>query len=144
MILIRLACAVYLVILTVLLWVPEPAALLGLTRGVVPSSDRGVHFVWFLGLAILVHASRLPWRRSILLTVFVLYALVTEGLQSFVPTRTVELLDAVENLLGLAVGTILWQMLHRGSPTARRASRVEGPEDETAIVSSPDSTAGNS
>jgi VanZ family protein len=65
----------------------------------------------FVLLALLVRASRLPLRRGTLVGLLVGYAIVTESLQVFVPTRTVELLDFVENLIGLAAGWGLWRLI---------------------------------
>ena len=72
-----------------------------------------VHFFLFAMLGFLVWASRLPVRPGLVLGLLVAYALVTESLQWFVPTRTVELLDYLENLLGLAAGGAVWCALQR-------------------------------
>ena len=104
----RLACAVYLAVLTVLLLVPDPAALLGIDQTPGPSGGRGVHVLLFTLLAFLVCASRWPVRRRLLVGLLVTYAVATEALQWFIPLRSVELPDLLENLLGLAVGTAIW------------------------------------
>jgi hypothetical protein len=104
----RVACAVYGVALTVLLLVPDPAALLGIERTPGTASGRGTHLLFFTLLAFLVWASRWPVRRRLLAGLLITYAVATEGLQWFVPLRTVELPDLVENLLGLAAGTAIW------------------------------------
>lgn len=113
LLLIRLACAAYWSALTVLLLAPEPTKLLGLEPKTVASIDRGSHFVFFLTLALLVVASRGPIRRNFVALALVAYAFVTEGLQWFVPTRHVDPVDLLENLLGLAAGVLLWHTLQR-------------------------------
>ncbi len=136
LLLIRLACAAYWSILTVLLLAPEPTRLLGLERKAVVSISRGSHFVFFLTLALLVAASRWPIRRNLAVLALVTYAVVTEGLQWFVPTRYVDPVDLLENLLGLAAGILLWHTLQR--VTARFRGRCPLTEQV------PDSSAGSS
>lgn len=136
MLLIRLACAVYWSLLTVLLLVPEPAKLLGLQRAAVASVNRGSHFVFFLVLAVLVSASRWPVGRRLLAFALVAFAFVTEGLQWFVPTRHVDPLDLVENLLGLLAGVLIWQTLQRTAAKGRPPAPLTGQ--------APDSSSGNS
>ena len=121
MCLVRLASAAYWALLTVLLLAPNPLALLGIHRPPGPSGGRGVHFVCFTLLAVLVHAGRWPVRRRLLVGLLLVYAVVIEGLQWFVPARSVELLDVIENLLGLAVGTAIWWIAQRRTGEDRRS-----------------------
>ena len=113
MILIRVGLGVYLLLLSFLLLAPEPLKLLGFSSPPGGSSVRMVHFCLFTVLGLLVWASRLPVRPGLVLGLAVAYALVTETLQWFVPTRTVELLDYLENLLGLAAGGTVWHVLRK-------------------------------
>ena len=144
MLVVRAALALYLLVLSFLLLAPEPLELLGFSRSPDACSLRMVHFALFAVLGFLVWASRWPVRAGVLVGLLVGYALVTETLQWFVPTRTVELLDYVENLLGLVAGGAAWQSLrkwgvnhlHRGEREASRndeGSPAEGeqlsPED---------------
>lgn len=104
----RAACLFYLIALTTLLLAPNPVAWL---LGLVPAASvpgRGVHFSTFFLLAILVGASRLPWRTSVLAATLIAYAIVIESLQGLVESRVVELVDYTENLLGLAIGALVW------------------------------------
>jgi VanZ family protein len=127
MILIRLGFAVYLLLLSFLLLAPEPLKLLGFASRPGASSLRMVHFCLFTVLGFLVWASRWPVRRGLVVGLLVAYALVTESLQWLVPTRTVDLLDYVENLLGLAAGGAVWHLLRERGPWAdRRAIEPTG------------------
>ena len=96
---IRVGFALYLVLLTTLLLVPDPLALLGIKELPGPDKGRGVHFCAFALLGLLALASRLPLGTGRLVSL-VLYALA-ETLQMLVESRSVELLDYV-NLAGLA------------------------------------------
>lgn len=111
----RWAFAAYLLALTVLLLVPDPLALLGISRLPGPESGRGVHFCAFLILGFLASSAELPAGRGRVAIVLVIYALTTESLQTFVRSRHVELLDYTENLLGVAAGMGLWMLIERFS-----------------------------
>ena len=103
----RLLSSIYGAMLTVLLLVPNPGALFGLS----PSGFQprwGVHFTFFVGITFLVLGSRFFRRPSTTLALLVGYAIVIESLQALVPVRTVELKDYAENLGGIVVGTLLW------------------------------------
>ncbi len=114
--LVRLAATVYGILLTVLLLVPDPGALLGLEEPPGPPGGRGVHFVAFLVFGLLMLGARWPIRRETVLLTLIVYAVVVESLQGFVPDRTVELLDYAENLVGLALGTCIgWLFQPRGN-----------------------------
>jgi VanZ family protein len=93
----------------VLLLVPSPSDLPGI-RWSRTIGHRGVHFISFATLTILMLASRWPLRARVLAAVLVGYALGTEGLQWLVPQRIVEILDLLENLLGILVGAAIWQV----------------------------------
>ena len=48
-----------------------------------------------------------------------------EAMQAFVPSRTVEIPDAVENILGLAAGTVVWWIVWNGLyPWVRSSTAV--------------------
>jgi VanZ family protein len=125
--LIRLGLVVYTLVLSFLLLAPEPLKLLGCSSPPGASSLRMVHFSLFAVLGFLVFASRWPLRRGLVIGLLVAYALVTETLQGVIPNRTVELLDYLENLLGLAAGGAVWWSLQtRG--TAGANGRVGKPK----------------
>jgi len=107
-------------LLTLLLLVPDPLALLGLTRFPGPKHGVGVHFTCFTVLTLLVLAARLLRRRGVLLGLLAAYAVIVELLQGLVSPRTVELRDLVENLLGLAAGATLAWTLRRYLPPGRK------------------------
>jgi glycopeptide antibiotics resistance protein len=110
----RVVCYAYWILLTMLLLVPSPATWVGLQEvPTFPWGKFGVHLIAFTMLAILVHATRWPKRPWWpLLVLLVLYGITTETLQLFVPTRTARVMDAVENILGIAAGSgIYWLVL---------------------------------
>ncbi len=75
----------------------------------------------FAGLALFGVASRWPISRTTLACLLAGYAVVTEGLQAFIPSRTPERADIVENLLGIAVGFVIyaaWARIQRPCGTA--------------------------
>ena len=128
----RAACVLYLIALTTLLLASNP---LDWLFGVVPAASvpgRGVHFGTFFFLAILVGASRLPWRASVLTASLIAYAIVIESLQGLVESRVVELIDYTENLLGLAIGALAWRVggrFLRNRFGVERRQRVDTTDD---------------
>ena len=127
MILIRAALGVYVLFLSFLLLAPDPLKLLGFAGPPGGSSLRMVHFSLFTVLGFLVWASHWPARPGVVIGLLLAYALVTESLQWFIPTRSVELLDYLENLLGLVAGGAAWHVLQsRGSAARRSDSNREG------------------
>jgi uncharacterized membrane protein YccC len=111
--LIRAACCAYWCLLSLLLLHPDPASLLGLEGVPGPPGGRGTHFMFFVGLAFLTAAGRFPVRRGVPAAILVVYALAMEALQAFVPDRTVDAFDALENLMGLVAGGVLWWIVWR-------------------------------
>jgi VanZ family protein len=109
MLYLRVLSAAYWALLTLLLLVPDPAAIFFNVRPAsVAAGMGGMHFTSFLVLALLVQAARFPVRPRVQWAVLVGYALVVESLQWFVPQRCVDPADYTENLLGLAAGAILF------------------------------------
>jgi hypothetical protein len=118
-ILILLTCVCYWVLLTVLLLVPNPAGLVGLAAvPIFPWGKFGIHLIAFTGLGVLANAIRWPKRPFRLLIAFlVVYGVTTESLQLFVPHRTVRVMDGIENILGISIGTgIYWLALRLAQP----------------------------
>lgn len=127
---VRMACVAYWLLLSVLLLVPDPYALLGIDRSHGLSGDRLVHFAFFTTLALLVHVARLPVGRVLLWSTIVVYAVAVELLQSLVPHRVVDVVDLAENLLGLVAGTGIWFFV-------RRIPVVRGMVGQNACCSEP-------
>lgn len=110
-----LACAAYAILLTMLLLAPHPAELVGLRRiPTFPWGDVGIHFTALTILSLLVHGIGWPTRvRWPIVAALLAYGLVIESLQWFVPPRSVELLDYLENMSGVAVGTGFYWLAQR-------------------------------
>ena len=121
----RLGCLAYGILLTLLLVVPDPAALLGWRTIPNVTGGIGVHFTAFALLGFLVAASRFPLGRTWTAGLLLSYAFTAEFVQFFVPPRTVELRDLLENLVGLSVGVGLWQLIAKYRTAARRESMTQ-------------------
>jgi hypothetical protein len=112
---VRLACVCYWLLLTVLLLVPNPAALVGLHAvPVFPWGKFGIHLSFFTVLGFLANATRWPKRVGWpLIGLLVVYGVTTESLQLFVPHRTARVMDAIENILGIALGSAIYWLVLR-------------------------------
>ena len=119
-----MVCLGYCVFLTVLLLVPDPAAVVGLSkRPVFPWGEIGTHFTAFTILALLAHGSQFPRSpRWLLVVLLCAYGITTESLQAFVPHRSVELLDYTENILGVLTGSGLYWLVVQWMRQKRRLS----------------------
>ena len=116
----RIICLCYWMFLTVLLLVPNPAALVGLHAvPIFPWGKFGIHLGFFTVLGFLANATRWPKRPGWPLIVsLVLYGVITESLQLFVPHRSARVMDGIENILGIAVGSaIYWLFLQLMQPS---------------------------
>jgi hypothetical protein len=124
----RIICIAYWLLLTVLLLVPNPAALVGLHAvPIFPWGKFGVHLGFFTVLGFLVNATRWPkrpwWPMIALLLV---YGITTESLQLFVPHRTARVMDAIEDVLGIAAGSaVYWLLLRLRRPSLVVKQTVE-------------------
>jgi len=127
-------CLGYWVLLSVLLLVPDPAAVVPLPE--VPAflwSDVALHFAAFALLAVLTYAARWPQRPGGLLVILLLaYGMGTELLQAMVPLRTVAIEDCAGNLLGILVATGVYRLAQRAvqrlsNPAARKATGNPNP-----------------
>jgi len=138
-IVIQLACFCYWIFLTVLLLVPNPAALVGLRQvPIFPWGKFGIHLMFFTILSVLVHATRWPKRPWWpLIALLVVYGITTETLQLFVPHRSARVMDAIENILGIAAGAgIYWLVLwlvqpYQKADLATRLEKCTGEEEAT-------------
>ena len=123
-----LACLCYWLLLTTLLLVPNPAALVGLRAvPIFPWGKFGVHLIAFTILAVVVHGTRWPKGLCWPLIVFlVVYGIATESLQLFVPHRTARVMDGMENILGIAAGSgIYWLIQRRMQPFMKLSLAAE-------------------
>ena len=120
-----LACVCYWLFLTVLLLVPSPATLIGLqTVPVFPWGKFGVHLIAFTILGFLVNATRWPKQLWWPMIAFVMgYGVTAEALQLFVPHRTSRVMDGIENLLGIALGSAVVLALAAAFGKTGRGSR---------------------
>jgi hypothetical protein len=129
-ILLVLAFLGYGILLTVLLLVPYPAAVVGLAeRPHFPWGETGIHTICFTILSVLAHAAWRPKRAAwpLLIGLLAVYGVSTELLQHFFPPRSVRLADATENLIGVAVGAMIYVGIRRwlGPRTRRLAEKVD-------------------
>lgn len=129
-----LVCLWYWVLLTVLLLAPNPAGVVGLQSvPILPWGKFGIHLTAFTILSALVHATRWPkrlWWPLILL--LVVYGVTTESMQLLVPTRSARVIDGIENILGIAIGTgIYWLLRRRSNETTPNlaAALLKGDSD---------------
>jgi glycopeptide antibiotics resistance protein len=102
----------YWLLLTVLLLVPNPATLVGLRAvPIFPWGKFGIHMAFFTVLGFLVNTTRWPRRPWWpLIALLFIYGITTETLQFLVPHRTAQIIDAIENISGIALGTAAYWM----------------------------------
>jgi hypothetical protein len=81
------------------------------------------HFLAFSLLGLLASASRWPRRLTTRIVLLALYALGTEALQAWIPERTSELKDLVQNIAGGGVGVVLGWII-----ASRRAKKKAASE----------------
>jgi VanZ family protein len=110
-----LAFLAYWAFLTTLLLVSNPAALVGLeTVPGFPWGKFGIHLLAFAILGFLAHATRWPkplyWP---IIALLLAYGVATETLQLLVPHRTARVIDAVENILGIAIASGVYWLVQR-------------------------------
>ncbi len=99
----RTATIVYWIFLTLLLWLPDPRALL---FGWEPSEGpRGyAHVITFGLLGLLVELGRRKHSVFFWFAVLVGYTFLTEIVQEFLPIRTFEWEDILQDVVGAALG----------------------------------------
>jgi len=114
--LLRWITAIYWAMLTVLLLVPDPWALLHLRPPPGEASSFGTHFACFALLGALVRFARFSGRPMAWVGTLVGYAVLVELGQALVPLRTVQWEDLAANLTGLAGGALIgWAALRARS-----------------------------
>jgi hypothetical protein len=127
----RLACLAYVILLTALLLVPDPARFVGLSRRPeFPWGSFGIHWIALAILSALVMGSFWPRRISWLLVAgLVVNGTLGEVLQHFVPPdrvthnmRHVRWEDWTQNMLGVATGVLVYWLFWRriGTASARK------------------------
>jgi VanZ family protein len=84
----------------------------------------------FLALTLLVDLCRWAIAPRWFLGLLTAYAIAVELLQAVVPPRTVEALDLVENLLGVAVGTAAYWAATRNRARPEAGRQQSCPETE--------------
>lgn len=103
----------------------------------VPFQDKGVHFLEYGMLAaLLAHAMRNTWPAWRTLSVFalavlftVLWGLIDEIHQAYVPGRSSDVRDVFADALGGTAGAIIYALASREQTRARR---LAGPEKANA------------
>lgn len=119
----RLAFIAYAAFVSFLLLTPHPLQVLGLAKySDSLSTGRGQHAIIFAGLALFGAGSRWPISRTSLVSLLAGYAVVTEGLQAFIPARNPDWADVAENLVGIAVGLAVcavWMRIERRRGAAK-------------------------
>ena len=103
--LMRFVCIGYLIYLTALLWTANPERLVG---GELPGFLHGLlpaaHLLSFLVLAVLALVTRWPAPRWVIVVLLVIYGGMTEIVQGFLPPRTPDWMDWLQDMGGIAVG----------------------------------------
>jgi glycopeptide antibiotics resistance protein len=98
-----------------MLLVPNPAAVIGLQAvPLFPWGKFGIHLSFFTALSILANFCCWPNRLSWSLIAFMaFYGILTESLQLLVSHRTSRVMDGIENLLGIALGSAIYWLAWR-------------------------------
>lgn len=104
----RIVCVGYIVFLTLLLLTKDPSHLFGV-EGELPWVLRAMlplaHAISFLGLSVLALIARWPVPRWSIVLALLVYGGMTEVFQGFVPHRTPEWADWLQDVAGIAVGS---------------------------------------
>jgi hypothetical protein len=126
-------CAPYWIFLTILLLVPNPAAAVGMKEApIFPWGKFGIHLSFFTILGVLANSARWPKRLSWSLIAFMaIYAIATETLQLFVPHRTAQVIDGIEDLFGIALGSVIYWLVWR---LCRKEENIILGEEEEMLL----------
>lgn len=102
---IHFATCSYAVLLTLLLWLPDPRVLF---FGFEPSEGTQgyAHLIAFSLLGFLVELDRTKRSRFFWATVLICYTILTEIVQEILPVRSFDLADIIQDLAGIFLG--LW------------------------------------
>jgi VanZ family protein len=103
--LMRLICLGYLVYLTALLWTADPTRLVGdEVAGFMHPFMPVAHLLSFTVLAVLALVTRWPAPRWAIVVLLAMYGGMTEIVQGFLPPRTPDWMDWLQDLAGIGVG----------------------------------------
>ena len=139
--LMRIVCIAYFVFLTMLLWTSDPARLIGV-HGALPRLLQVLlpvaHLISFMVLAVLALITRWSAPRWAIVVALAVYGGITEIGQNFVPSRTPDWRDWLQDVGGIAVGAALcWAIAAVGSIVrARRTQKalLSPAPDELPVV----------
>jgi hypothetical protein len=135
----RVICVGYVAFLTLLLLSSDPSRLIGvhgdlpwLLRAMLPAA----HLISFLVLATLALAPRWPVPRWVIVLILAIYGGMTEITQGFLPPRTPEWTDWIQDLGGIAVGTAFcWGLAVLAAAFSRPNSSDDLEALQTAVRS---------
>ncbi|GHT29007.1 hypothetical protein FACS18942_09850 [Planctomycetales bacterium] len=93
----------YVVLLTLLLWLPDPRAIL---FGWGPGEETAgyAHVVTFALLAFLIELDRVKRNRFFWETLLIGYVFLTEIVQEILPIRCFDIADIIQDIAGLFIG----------------------------------------
>jgi VanZ family protein len=110
----RIVCLAYVVLLSLLLLSPNPARVIGLS-GEMPALLRTLmpyaHLLSFSVLAVAMLLAHWPLPRWSIVLLLGIYGGATEIIQGFIPPRTPEWMDWIQDLGGLAVGVAICSLV---------------------------------
>ena len=119
----------YFALLSALLLVSDPFALLGMPRP--PAGSGGyAHFQAFTLLGLLVAACRFKLQIRWIYLTTLLYAVLIELLQFTNPARQVDPVDMLQNVLGASVGMLAWMTIECVYRNMKSSSTPEEPEKQ--------------
>jgi hypothetical protein len=103
--LMRLVCLSYMAYLTALLLVADPTQLVGgAVAGYTHALGPVAHLVSFMVLAVLALMTRWPAPRWLIVVLLIAYGGMTEIVQNFLPSRTAEWGDWLQDVVGIGIG----------------------------------------
>lgn len=106
----RIACLAYVGFLSLLLFAPNPDRVIspsGHLPQILHTLMPWAHLLSFSVLAVMMFLARWPIPRWCLILGLAVYGGATEIIQSFIPPRTPEWLDLLQDLGGLAAGVAM-------------------------------------
>jgi VanZ family protein len=133
----RIACLAYVVFLSVLLFSPNPSRVISMSGelpGILQALMPWAHLLSFSVFAVLMLLARWPLPRWSIISLLAIYGGATEIIQSFIPPRTPEWIDWVQDLGGVAVGVaicsfaalVVFRVSHYVRHAAERTRLVPG------------------
>jgi hypothetical protein len=124
----RWVFAGYLVYLTALLWTADPTVLIGGSMpGVLRALRPFAHLLAFTVLAVLAMWARWPAPRWAIIVLLAAYGGMTEIVQGFLPPRTPAWADWRQDLMGIALGAVLYWIATIMARAVMKSRRGWGP-----------------